>query len=230
MVNLSNTIFNVNPRRTDISVRSVLYTLAASVVIAALVGIVLAYGLRGYFSAAASGSDTPVLTHQHNVNIGAQRYAMPASLIVDPAQRRDGFAERVDLTLALPIAEDGLSEVDITLLPRGRVRTSAALLDSVYLHQFSDAQLSGPTGLVGKPLERDAGTHGETVWYDPLSAGPFVAKCMTPVDIRPGARTCMRVFSLSDRNTAIVTFKPSALANWRSFDDTVENAIAMLRL
>lgn len=230
MVNLSNPTSIAENQRADIPLRSVLYTLAVIMLIAALAGLGLAYGLRGYFSAATSDPGVPALVERHSVTIGAQRYAIPASLIGDPAQRRDGFAERLDLTLALPISDNGLSEVDITLMPRGRVRTSAALLDSVYLHQFADTQLSGPIGLVGKPLEIDAGTQGETVWYDPLSAGPFVAKCMRPVNDRIGARTCMRVLPLSDRNTAIVTFEPSALGNWRSFDETVENALAMLRL
>lgn len=208
-----------------------LYWLAVIALIAALIGLGMAYSLKAYFNELAADRDVPTLTQTHSVTIGAQRYAIPASLLIDPAQRRDGFAERIDMTLALPIGVNGkLSEADITLMPRGRMRTSAALLDSVYLHQFSQTQLSGPPGLVGKPLDIDAGTRGETVWYDPLSANPFAAKCMTPVRMTPGARSCLRVFVLSDRNTAIISFDPAALVNWRTLDATIEQAIGMLRI
>ncbi|RDE10322.1 hypothetical protein [Pelagibacterium lacus] len=230
MVNL-NSLPLRRPADAPLSPGAVLYGLAASLLIAALLGLGAIHMLKGYFSGLATSAVAPGLAAIHQVVIGAQRYAMPAGIMVDPAQRRDGFAERVDLSLALPLGPDGrLSDVDITLMPRGRVRTSAALLDSVYLHQFSEEQLSGVPGLVGKPLDFDAGTRGETVWYDPLSANPFVAKCMTPVEMRPDERTCLRVMSLADRNSAIVSFAPSALAEWRAFDRVIEDALATLRL
>ncbi|HWJ87152.1 MAG TPA: hypothetical protein VNS12_03655 [Pelagibacterium sp.] len=201
--------------------------IALAVAIAALLG---AYGLRAWFDRLDRAEPLPALAAVHIVTIGPQPYIVPAALLADPSQRRDGFAERIDLVLALPLAAGGkFSDVAVTITPRGRTRTSAALLDSVYLHQFSDAQLSGPPGLVGKPLTADPGTVGETVWYDPLSPNPFVAKCMTPVSITPGARTCIRVMALSDRNTAIVSFDPEALDTWRQFDTRIEDALAALR-
>lgn len=228
MVNLNSVITRDDTGRP---IRSTLYVLAVLCLTAGLCGLGLAYGLKAYFSGNPIRTEGPVLIETHQIAIGAQRYAMPAGLMTDPLQRRDGFAERIDLKLALPLGESGkLADVDITLMPRGRVRSSAALLDSVYVHQFGAAQLSGPPGLVGKPLQADAGTRGETVWYDPLSANPFAAKCMTPINMTPDERTCIRVVSLGDRNTAIVTFAPAALGNWRSFDATVEQAIAALRL
>lgn len=228
MVNLNRSVATSGP---DAPFKSVLYTIAVMTMTAALVGLGMAYALKGYFSQSNSDEASPPLTATHAVIIGPQRYAIPASLMTDPSQRRDGFAERIDMTLALPIGADGkLSEADITIMPRGRVRTSSALLDSVYLHQFGSGQVSGMPGLVGKPLDTDAGTQGEIVWYDPLGATPFTAKCMQPVQLDMGQRTCLRVFSLSDRNTAIISFEPSALADWRRFDATIEQAIAMLRI
>lgn len=208
---------------------SVLYTIACIALTVAMATLGLAYGVRAYLDAMAEGTIEPALTASHIVTIGAQPYVLPAALLADPTQRRDGFAERIDLTLALPLAAEGLSEVAITIMPRGRARTSATLLDSVYLHQFTDTQLSGIAGLVGKPLEGDAGTRGETVWYDPLSAGPFVAKCMAPVAEETDARTCLRVMALSDRNTAIVSFEAQVLDNWRVFDARIEEALALFR-
>lgn len=231
MVNMNSAAPSSRSDAAVPTVKSTLYVLAMLFLIVSLLGVGAAYALTAYFRSVEMERSLSVPTESHAIAIGAQRYSIPASLLIDPAQRRDGFAERIDLMLALPIGTGGtLSETEITLMPRGRVRTSAALLDDVYLHQFADDQLSGPIGLVGKPLHLDVGTRGETVWYDPLSANPFVAKCMLPVEMRPGARSCLRVFSLSDRNTAIVTFDPTLLDNWRSFDAVVEDAIAMLRL
>ncbi|WP_338610260.1 hypothetical protein V6617_07880 [Pelagibacterium nitratireducens] len=224
---LSDTRRDILPARTA---GSALYTVIAVGLIVAMAGLGAAYGVRSWLDSMAADAAAAEPSASHIVTIGAQRYAIPAALMADPIQRRDGFAERMDLTLALPLGENGkLSEVAITIMPRGRMRTSAALLDSVYLHQFAATQLSGVPGLVGKPLELDAGTSGETVWYDPLTANPFVAKCMTPVAMTIGDRTCLRVLILSDRNTAIVAFDPAALDNWRSFDSRIEEALTPLR-
>ena len=229
MVNVNSPSPPLEPAASARSAGSALYAVAALALIVAIGGLGLAYGARAWLDAARAPAD-PALTATHMVTIGAQPYVLPAALLTDPVQRRDGFAERIDLTLALPLIGDGqLSEVAITIMPRGRVRTSAALLDSVYLHQFGEAQLSGVPGLVGKPLEADAGTAGETVWYDPLSAGPFVAKCMAPVGAGPDERNCLRVFALPDRNTAIVAFDADVLVNWRDFDARIEAALAPLR-
>lgn len=209
---------------------SVGYTLALITLFVAIAGLGLAYIAQAWFEDATARRTDPSLAATHIVTIGAQHYIVPAALLPDPVQRRDGFADRIDMTLALPLGENGaLTQIELTLMPRGRVRTSAALLDSVYLHQFAAAQLQGPPGLVGKPLTGDAGTTGETVWYDPLSAAPFVAKCMTPVDMRADARTCLRTFQLSDRNTVILSFEPAALRNWRQFDAIVESWLQNLR-
>ncbi|QJR18399.1 hypothetical protein [Pelagibacterium halotolerans] len=218
---------NAAPARTA---GAALYTVVAIGLIVAMAGLGAAYGVRNWLEASTGQQTSPELSASHIITIGAQRYVMPAELLTDPIQRRDGFAERMDLSLALPLGENGkLSEVAITIMPRGRMRASAALLDSVYLHQFASDQLSGVPGLVGKPLELDAGTNGETVWYDPLSANPFVAKCMTPVTMTTGDRTCLRVLTLSDRNTAVIAFEPAALDNWRSFDARIEEALTPLR-
>ncbi|WP_417582296.1 hypothetical protein [Pelagibacterium sp.] len=209
---------------------SAIYAVAILGLFVAIAGLGAAYGLRSWFEAQAHNHATPELTTSHIITIGAQRYVMPAALLSESSQRRDGFSDRMDFTIALPLGTgDTLSEVAITIMPRGRMRTSAALLDSVYLHQFSGTQLSGVQGLVGKPLDSDAGTAGETVWYDPLNANPFVAKCMTPIAMTIGDKTCMRVLSLADRNTAIVTFNPVVLDNWRRFDTHIEAALAPLR-
>lgn len=230
MVNLNTSIAPVPSRTSSRSAGAAVHAVLAIALGVAILALGAAHGLRLWLDGRAQSGPAPEIAHTHAITIGPQRYAVPASLLGDPVQRRDGFSERMDLTLALPLGSAGrLSEIEIAIVPRGRVRTSAALLDSVYLHQFAREHLTGAPGLVGKPLAPDAGTQGETVWYDPLSPAPFVAKCADPVDpARPG-RTCLRVFSLADRNTAIVTFDPALLDNWRDFDSGVQAALETLR-
>src|SRR5690606_19151939 len=106
---------------------------------------------------------------------------------------------------------------------------SARLLDSVYVRQFSQSEAGGIPGLVGKPLGGSAAYRNETVWYDPLSVTPFVAKCTRPVEgVAPGA-DCLRVAPLADRNLAVFTFPEAVLPHWRLFDAAVEEALAPYR-
>lgn len=233
MVNLNRPVSNAMAEhaagRTD-GTASVLYTLCLIALIVMLAGLGLAYAATAWFDSRRLADTDPALAATHLKTVGAQHYGVPAVLMPDLAQHRDGFADRIDLVLALPLGPGGrLSEIEVTIMPRGRAATSAALLDAVYLRQFGAGQMQGPPGLVGKPLEGDAGVTGETVWYDPLSATPFAAKCMAPVVARPEARTCLRTVQLSDRNTAIFAFSPSVLDSWRMFDEVVERWLGGLR-
>lgn len=207
-----------------------LYRLALVSVCILMVGLGIAYGATRWVDAGLREKAMDAPTSTHIKTVGAQHYVIPAALMPNPAQHTEGFADRIDLSLALPVGPDArLSDVEITIQPRGRVRTSAALLDTVYVHQFGTDHVRGAPGLVGKPLEGDAGVSGEVVWYDPLSPAPFVAKCMAPVGGGVAARTCLRTLQLSDRNTAIVTFAPEVLESWRHFDGVVEAWLDTLR-
>lgn len=161
-----------------------------------------------------SGDTVRVLSR----TLGGHELEIPAHWFRYDEQAAEGFAKQIDLRLELPIGVQGKAEtVDVTLLPRSRVRPSAALLDGVYLHQFEDAQLGGgPVGLVGKPLKPSAGYQGEVVWYDALAADPFVAKCSKPVASEDGQ--CLRTVYLAPGIAAIYAFPEGALGGWRVFD------------
>lgn len=218
------------PSRPDSDAGPSLYGLVVVAMVVAILGLGAAYATGAWLDAAREEPHNPALAATHLVTIGAQHYVVPAALMSDPIQRRDGFSDRLDMALIMPLGPDGsLTPVDVTIMPRGRMRTSAGLLDSVYLLQFAPAQLQGAPGLVGKPLSGDAGTNGETVWYDPLSPTPFVAKCTAPIIMGTEQKTCIRTVQLSDRNTAVFAFEPSVLYNWRNFDSAVENIMAGLR-
>lgn len=182
-----------------------------------LVGLALAYAI----DAASRHLDTP--WHRRDIEttltrtLGGKDISIPLSWFRNPEQQVVGFAKEIELHLVLPLGPDGAARgVDVTLLPRSAVRASAALLDGVYLHLFTDAQQDGPPGLVGKPLRAEEGYKAETVWYDPLSVDPFVAKCGEPV--AGGTSRCLRSVHLAPGIAAIYAFDAGLLENWRDFD------------
>lgn len=194
------------------------FNLAAIAVLMALVGLGAAYLLD------AAGRDARIQPHRLDADttltrtLGGTDLEIPRSWFRYEEQRIEGFAKEIDLRLELPLMGTGKPvPVDVTLMPRSRVRPSASLLDGVYLHQFGDEQISGPPGLVGKPLKPTEGYAHETVWYDALSAEPFVAKCSTAVSEKSGGQ-CLRTVYLGAGIAAVYAFPEAALVNWRDFD------------
>jgi hypothetical protein len=196
---------------------SISFNLAAIAVALALLGIGVAYLIdaagRGARTQAHRLDTETTLTR----SLGGAELEIPLSWFRYEEQRIEGFAKQIDLRFELPLGTEGKTEpVDVTLQPRSRARPSAALLDGVYLHQFLPEQLSGPPGLVGKPLRPDEGYEGETVWYDALSAEPFVAKCSKAV--ASGHGQCLRTVYLREGIAAVYAFPETVLMNWRQFD------------
>lgn len=204
------------PSHTSHSVGMNLITITVGVVV---LGIGAAYAIDAAGKAMRTDAhrlDTrTVLTR----SLAGRELAIPLAWFRYEEQRADAFAKQIDLRLELPLGERGAAEtIDVTLLPRSRVRPSAALLDGVYLHQFADSQVSGgPVGLVGKPLKPEDGYEGETVWYDALAADPFVAKCSAAVAGTDDGQ-CLRTVYLAEGIAAVYAFPQAALGGWRAFD------------
>lgn len=200
---------------------SLAYNLGIIVVIVVLAGIALAYAIdaagRAGKAPAVRTSDDATLTR----TLGGKDLAIPASWFRYAEQRVEGFAKQIDLRFSLPLGAKGAARpVDVTLVPRSGVRPSARLLDGVYLHMFEEGELAGPHGLIGKPLKATEGYEAETVWYDPLSGDPFVAKCGAA--IAPGGQPrCLRAVYLAPGIAAIYAFDFELLDRWRDFDPGV---------
>ena len=154
--------------------------------------------------------------------IAGKQLSIPTRWFRYGEQLKAGFTNQIDLRLTMSVDDGALSvPVDVTLLPRSRARTSASLLDNVYLHQFSDDTAGGIPGLIGKPMVSTNGISSETVWYDALSPNPFVAKCMAAVS--PDAPSqCVRTVYLTSGIAAIYAFDATALQSWRDFDTAME--------
>jgi hypothetical protein len=195
---------------------SVGHNLAGIALALALCGLAFAYAIDAAVRRPAqSGTSSETTVHR---TMGGRDLAIPQSWFRYGEQPAEGFASQLDLQLLLPLGEAGaMRPVDMTLLPQSRVRPSARLLDGVYLHRFGAAELDGPPGLVGKPLQGGEGFAGETVWYDPLTADPFVAKCSAPVAAGAPSR-CLRSVYLAPGLAAVYGFDAELLANWKQFD------------
>lgn len=204
------------------------YNLAAIALAVILGGLGLAYAIDAARERAsqptATGAPDTLLTR----SIGGRDLAIPASWFRYDESPDAGFVSQVELQLPLPLGTDNeLLTVDVTLLPPSRVRPSARLLDGVYLHRFGATQVEGPPGLIGKPLLGAEGFAGETVWYDPLTADPFVAKCSAPV--APGAAArCLRAVTLGPGLAALYAFDVEVLSTWKRFDPEMRQRLTAI--
>ena len=193
---------------------SLVYNLAGITVLVLLLAVGAAYLIDQMSRSARTSPPSLDDAAAISQTIAGRELAIPAAWFRYGEQMRDGFTNQIDLRFVFaPEAES--APVDVTLLPRSRARTSASLLDRVYLHQFGDGAIGGVPGLVGKPLG-GSGLAGETVWYDPLSPNPFVAKCVEPIG--DGPQQCVRTVYLPSGIAAVYTFDAALLQSWRGFD------------
>lgn len=204
------------------------FNIAAITMVALLAGLALAYAIDAASRNARLPAEAPHGEATLTRTIGGKDLEIPLSWFRYPEQQVEGFAKQIDLKLVLPLGEGGKPrEIDVTLLPRSSVRPSARLLDGVYLHMFAEGQLSGPPGLVGKPLKGDHGYESETVWYDPLSPDPFVAKCRAPVATGAESR-CLRAVHVAPGIAAVYAFDSGILEQWKAFDGQVRPLLDLM--
>ncbi len=154
--------------------------------------------------------------------VGGKTLHIPKRWFHPPAPKNGEFSDQLDLQIKLRFAPDvSPTLLDIRLTPASGAQPSAYLLDAVYLKQFSSRQVKGPVGLVGKPLRNEGGFQNETVWYDPLSPTPFVAKCISAVEPEQPA-SCLRTVYLPDQIAVTYQFPADILEYWRHFDAVME--------
>ena len=202
---------------------SIGFNLGLIALIVAVVGLGLAYAIE-----AAGRSTHETVMGSVSRTLGGRELNVPIVWLREDSERSAGFAKQVEIGFRLPLGpEAAVREIDITLVPRSRARPSASLLDGVYLHQFMPEQLNGAPGLIGKPLIAADGYSQETVWYDAISAAPFVAKCIAPVaEGQPGR--CIRTVYLGPGIAAIYSFDDDVLVNWKQFDKALEPSLKQI--
>ena len=140
-----------SPATSNAQPASVGYTLGVIMLAVTMVVLSGGYGvvtwMRNTAASSGQGSDGASVTR----TLVGQQLTIPGNWLKGDASRDKGFASQVALRLSLPLgAAKSQKTIDVTLLPLSQVRTSASLLDGVYLHQFLPNELSGPAGLVGE--------------------------------------------------------------------------------
>ncbi|GLQ57573.1 hypothetical protein [Devosia nitrariae] len=206
---------------------AIAYNLAGLAVLAALVAVAAAYLLDFHMASHSGPPPAQTMTTLVSRTIGGRELRIPLDWFRGEASPKDEFASQVELRAALALEGlDRPATIDVTLLPRSRVRPSAMLLDTVYLRDFGSETLRGAPGLVGKRLLPERGL-GETVWYDPLSPAPFVAKCMAPVETGAPGR-CLRSVVLPSGVGAVYAFDDTVLEGWMGFDAVVKRMMTTI--
>lgn len=202
------------------------YNLGFLAVLAILAGLGLAYWLDTT-TRARLAPPPPQSVEILDITVSGQKFSVPANWVRTAAQRQSGFADKLDLLLPLFMADQTEHNLNASIVSQGKARTTALMLDSVFLHQFEQRQLNGVPGLIGKPLKASSGYQGETVWYDPLAFNPFVAKCVAPIS-ENGTPSCQRVIALQNGTLLATNFPQSWLTYWREFDQAIESALSQI--
>ncbi len=197
--------------------REVLQNLIGLALIVALLAIGAGYALDAMSRHQRETAGKKAPESFVSANISGVALTLPKSALSSADQSNTDFSDRIDMKIALDLGDATPETVGLTLVPKARARASAALLDSVYLQHFSPEEKRGISGLIGKPLIGSDGYGGETVWYDPLQADPFVAKCAPPLG-EESTGQCLRTLVLDSGLSAVLGFSDTALIHWRQID------------
>lgn len=173
------------------------------------------------------------------LTIAGDTLSIPANMIRFAGTRRGGAVERADLTLHWPTLE-GYSEplaeafkdgspmapiVFASIAARDSPLDSTARLGDVYARFFTDRPIGGPSGLVGRRLAAESGYSGEVVFFDPVAARPFVARCLEAATPEVPA-TCLRDVDFGRGLSLLYRFNRVLLPEWRALDTGLRDIAA----
>lgn len=161
------------------------------------------------------------------VTIAASKMLVPVSWIVSELNPEQTILNLLQLQLPVTI-ENRQHSINVTLLPVSRAAPSAYLLDSLYIHNFAPGPSEQYYGLVVKKLKNDAGFEDEAIWYDALSANPFVAKCLDETTASENAKNCITTILINKRVSALIQFEKSMLPVWRQFSALLNERLGAL--
>lgn len=191
-----------------------------------LLGLATVYALD--FLETRSDNQQQVDNRVVEFSISATKMQVPSAWISSEFSNNQPVVNLLQLNIPIEI-ENFSFEVKTTLLPAARAAPSAYLLDSLYIHNFAPGPSEQQYGLVVKKLRNEAGFEDEKVWYDALSANPFVAKCLTEKTTDKSAKNCITTILVNKRVSALIQFEESLLPYWRPFMVALERRLASLQ-
>jgi hypothetical protein len=190
---------------------------------------------------AGDGDDT--VPRPVTVTISGEPLVISSDRIRFADQRRGGALPRVDLAVlwpdmvgrtatnrdafALPRPETPVLQIAIE--PNSTALDSAARLASVYLRYFAadppDESLAPPVdGLVARRFVASSPYADETLYFEPGSVHPFVARCFPRAE-GDQRRLCLTEIGFGKSLVAAIRFPPALLADWRHLQDACRSLL-----
>lgn len=190
---------------------------------------------------AAEGDD--VATRPVTLSIAGEPLTVAANRMRFADQRGGGALPRVDLAVLWPDLAGRTAEnrdafalprpetpvVQIAIEPSPVALDSAARLASVYLRYFAadppDAALAPPVdGLTARRFVAGSPYADETLYFEPGSVHPFVARCFPRAD-GDERRLCLTEIGFGKSLVAAVRFPPTLLTDWRRLQDACRSLL-----
>ncbi len=197
------------------------FNLAALALILVMGGLGVAYWLVASIKPQSELSASTYSAPFTQKNLKGTKLQIPTAWLNRATQSGRENIEFVDLKLLVRFEPDvDLNEINLHITPSSANQPSSVLLDSVYALRFTQKQLTGYSGLIGKPLRAEQGFQNETVWYDPVGANPFAAKCLD-LGASGTAANCLRTVQISPHISVTYQFNITLLAHWQKFDDVM---------
>lgn len=191
----------------------------------ALAGILIVYVME-YFEKKSAKSDNQANT-EISFSIAAAEMQAPSQWMLTNFGPDETVFSSVDMEI--PIRLDGVEhQISVTLLPSSKAAPSAYLLDTLYIHKFDNAASGQSYGLIIKKLKDEAGFEDEEIWYDALSARPFVAKCLNEGNAQLKSKNCITTILVNKRVSALIKFEQGLMPQWRTFSAAISEKLNLL--
>ncbi len=202
-----------------------LFNLAAIALMLVLAGLAAAYWL---FAQARPEKAPPASTFAppfSGTTINGIAINMPTAWLTRTPGKSGINTQSLDANLLISFDnENDPQRVGVHVSKADQAESSTVLLDTVYIHQFTPRQIDTVPGLVGKPLKGEEGYQDETVWFDPISTSPFVAKC-TSRPATPDFPDCIHTIATGNGLAITYQFNRHLLTRWRTFDHVLQQLL-----
>nr|WP_321456499.1 hypothetical protein [uncultured Cohaesibacter sp.] len=206
------------------------------ILIAGLVAITVLYMISRVFEySGPSFFKSPYSADTTNrlITISSLDFWVPQNVIRSAEQRNRQTVKQLDMLFLWPTMEgfsrerqvafsDASEQSNLIFVSMSRpkeILQSSDRLYGIYSQFFTGNPIKGPATLIGFAMDPASGFRGETIYFKPESARPFVARCIAPENQEPSF--CMREVALGSTIQVSYRFRPHLLAEWATLDQKV---------
>ena len=210
-----------NSRYANKTILPPAFNLVSIALILFMAGLGVAYWLNDYVPENSESLPSVYAPPLIAKELAGSSMQIPKSWLNPLTQNTRKEVQVIDLSLLISITnQEKPSPFNLRISKISQAQPSAYLLNDAYVPRFSEKQINDIKGLVGKPLKAEDGYAGETVWYEPVSANPFVAKC---IDLQGNstALNCLRTIRLNSKLSLTYQFSQNNLEYWQKIDKVI---------